>query len=200
MRNNTVPLSRLGRNYPGIDICLYKCISQPMTQKIAGFDWDDGNSTGVALADIEAAFMAGPDVAPDMKHFGAEQRFIAIGKDKAGRPLFVAFTFRDHKGANSFVPSAPATCTKRRSEPMKHVPKLKTDAAAEAFLEKDLSGLDFSQFKPARFEFQAKDAQINMRLPSKLLAAVKASAKSSGIPYQRFIRETLEHAVGKKRA
>ena len=71
---------------------------------------------------------------------------------------------------------------------MKHVPKLKTDAAAEAFLEKDLSGLDFSQFKPARFEFQAKDAQINMRLPSKLLAAVKASAKSSGIPYQRFIR------------
>jgi predicted DNA binding CopG/RHH family protein len=39
-----------------------------------------------------------------------------------------------------------------------------------------------------------------MRLPSKLLAAVKASAKSSGIPYQRFIRETLEQAVGKKRA
>lgn len=85
-------------------------------------------------------------------------------------------------------------------EPMKHVPKLKTDAEAEAFLEKDLSGLDFSQFKPARFEFQAKDAQINMRLPSKLLAAIKASAKSSGIPYQRFIRETLEQAVGKKRA
>ena len=83
---------------------------------------------------------------------------------------------------------------------MKHVPKLKTDTAAEAFLEKDLSGLDFSQFKPARFEFQAKDAQINMRLPSKLLAAVKASAKSSGIPYQSFIRETLEHAVRKKRA
>jgi len=37
---------------------------------------------------------------------------------------------------------------------MKHIPKLKTDAAAEAFLEKDLSGQDFSQFKPARFEFQ----------------------------------------------
>jgi predicted DNA binding CopG/RHH family protein len=81
---------------------------------------------------------------------------------------------------------------------MKHVPKLKTDADAETFLEKNLSGLDFSQFKPARFEFQAKDAKINMRLPSKLLAAVKASAKSSGIPYQRFIRETLEQAVGKK--
>lgn len=75
-----------------------------MTQKIAGFDWDDGNigkcrKHGVALEDIETAFMAGPEVAPDMKHSGAEQRFIAIGKDKAGRPLFVAFTFRDHKGA-----------------------------------------------------------------------------------------------------
>jgi predicted DNA binding CopG/RHH family protein len=83
---------------------------------------------------------------------------------------------------------------------MKNISKLKTDAAAEAFLEQDLSGLDFSQFKPAKFEFQAKDAQINMRLPSKLLEAVKATAKSSGVPYQRFIREALERAVGKRRA
>jgi predicted DNA binding CopG/RHH family protein len=44
------------------------------------------------------------------------------------------------------------------------------------------------------------DAQINMRLPSKLFAAVNASTKSSGIPYQRFICETLEHAIGKKRS
>ena len=62
------------------------------------------------------------------------------------------------------------------------------------------TGLPQSEFKPARFEFQAKDAQINMRLPSKLLAAAKANAKSSGIPYQRFIHETLENAVGKWRA
>jgi uncharacterized DUF497 family protein len=80
-----------------------------MTQKIAGFDWDDGNigkwrKHGVAQEDIEAAFMAVPDMAPDMKHSGAEQRFIAIGKDKAGRPLFVAFTFRDHKGATFIRP------------------------------------------------------------------------------------------------
>jgi predicted DNA binding CopG/RHH family protein len=52
----------------------------------------------------------------------------------------------------------------RRLELMKHVPKLKTDAEAEAFLQKDLSRLDFSRFKSARFEFQANDAQINMRL------------------------------------
>src|SRR5271166_7011062 len=90
----------------------------------------------------------------------------------------------------------PATCTRRRSPPMKKkVPKLKTDKAAEAFLVQDLSELDFSQFKPARFEFEKKDEQINMRVPRPLLAAVKARAKARGIPYTRFIRETLERAM-----
>jgi predicted DNA binding CopG/RHH family protein len=40
----------------------------------------------------------------------------------------------------------------------KVVPRLKTDKQAEAFLAQDLSNLDFSQFKPARFEFEKKDA------------------------------------------
>lgn len=78
---------------------------------------------------------------------------------------------------------------------MKKVPRFKSDAEAEAFLEQDLSDLDFSQFRPAKFEFDAKDAQINMRLPRSLLNAVKAMAERRGMPYQRFIRETLERAV-----
>ena len=65
----------------------------------------------------------------------------------------------------------------------KKVPRLKTDRQAEAFLAQDLSGLDFSQFKPARFEFEKKDGQINMRVPKPLLAAVKARAKTRGMPY-----------------
>jgi predicted DNA binding CopG/RHH family protein len=77
----------------------------------------------------------------------------------------------------------------------KRVPRLKTDRQAEAFLSEDLSDLDFSQFKPARFEFEKKDEQINMRVPKPLLAAVKARAKARGIPYTRFIRETLEQAI-----
>ena len=36
----------------------------------------------------------------------------------------------------------------------KKVPRLKTDRQAEAFLAQDLSNLDFSQFKPERFEFE----------------------------------------------
>jgi len=77
----------------------------------------------------------------------------------------------------------------------KKVPRLRTNEQAEAFLAQDLSNLDFSQFKPSRFEFEKKDEQINMRVPKPLLAAVKARAKARGIPYTRFIRETLEQAV-----
>jgi len=83
-----------------------------------------------------------------------------------------------------------------KKRPMRRkVPRLRSDKEAEAFLAQDLSNLDFSQFKPARFEFEKKEEQINMRVPKPLLAAVKARAKARGIPYTRFIRETLEQAV-----
>ena len=81
---------------------------------------------------------------------------------------------------------------------MKRVPKMTTDAEAETFLDQDLSDLDFKQFRPLQFEFQAKRAQINMRLPETLLRAVKAKAQKRGIPYQRFIRHVLERAVASK--
>jgi predicted DNA binding CopG/RHH family protein len=77
----------------------------------------------------------------------------------------------------------------------KRVPRLKTNKEAEAFLAQDLSDLDFSQFKPALFEFEKKDEQINLRVPRPLLAALKARAKARGIPYTRLIRETLERAL-----
>lgn len=75
------------------------------------------------------------------------------------------------------------------------VPKFKSDKEAEEFLEQDLSDLNFSQFKPVRFEFERKDARVNMRLPETLLDAVKKRAHARRIPYQRFIREALERAV-----
>ena len=75
---------------------------------------------------------------------------------------------------------------------MKRVPEFKTDAEAEAFLEQDLSGLDFKQFKPMRFEVAKKEAALHMRLPAVLLDAVRAKAKAQGIPYSRYIRMVLE--------
>lgn len=80
-------------------------------------------------------------------------------------------------------------------KPKRKVPKLKTDKAAEKFLANDLSHLDFSQFKPVRFEFEKKDAQLNMRLPATMVRALKERAKERGVPYQRFVRETLENAL-----
>jgi predicted DNA binding CopG/RHH family protein len=84
---------------------------------------------------------------------------------------------------------------------LKKLPILKTDKEAEDFVDNaDLSEYDLSGFVPFKFkfEFAAKDERINMRLPSSLLGAVKAKAKEAGMPYQRFIRATLEKAVSGK--
>src|SRR5438552_2227159 len=52
-------------------------------------------------------------------------------------------------------PSALVICMPRRSSDMKRrVPRLTTDEEAEAFLDSDLSDLDFSQFKPGRLHFE----------------------------------------------
>jgi len=74
-----------------------------MVRAIAGFDWDDGNLAkcrkhGVSAQEIEFLFEAGPQIAPDIKHSGAEDRFIAVGRSAMGRALFVAFMFRKVEG------------------------------------------------------------------------------------------------------
>lgn len=78
------------------------------------------------------------------------------------------------------------------------LPRLKTDREAERFVAgSDLTHYDLSLLKATRFEFAAKEARINMRLPSELLNAVKRAAQQRGVPYQRFIRQTLERALKK---
>jgi predicted DNA binding CopG/RHH family protein len=78
----------------------------------------------------------------------------------------------------------------------KPIPELRTDVDAERFIdEADLSQHDLSGFVATRFEFEPKAAQLNMRLPETLLRAVKDHARARGIPYTRFVRETLEKAV-----
>jgi predicted DNA binding CopG/RHH family protein len=78
----------------------------------------------------------------------------------------------------------------------KPLPELRSDDEAERFLETaDLSDYDLSGFKRSRFEFEPKSKQVNMRMPQSLIDAIKAQAKRRGIPYQRYIRETLERAL-----
>ncbi len=78
------------------------------------------------------------------------------------------------------------------------VPVLRTDEEAEAFLIEDLSDLDYSQFKRHHFEFEKKEAQVNLRVPEGLLEAVKDRAKQKGMPYTRYIRLLMERDIAQK--
>jgi hypothetical protein len=67
--------------------------------RVNGFDWDEGNRRkcqkhGLSIREIEVLFTDRPRVAPDPKHSSDEDRFIAVGKTRAGRQVFVAFTIR----------------------------------------------------------------------------------------------------------
>jgi predicted DNA binding CopG/RHH family protein len=85
---------------------------------------------------------------------------------------------------------------KRKAKTLANLPRLKSDAEAERFVaDSDLTQYALSALKPMQFEFAAKEARINMRLPGELLSAVKRAAKRRGVPYQRFIRQTLEEAL-----
>ena len=70
-----------------------------MNLRVGGFDWDEGNRAkcqkhGVSILEIESLFAHNPLVAPDPKHSVDEDRLIAIGRTRPGRPVFVAFTIR----------------------------------------------------------------------------------------------------------
>jgi uncharacterized protein len=70
--------------------------------KVAGFDWDDGNSRknldrhGVSQLEAESVFLHEPLILQeDVKHSGRERRLHALGRTSAGRLLHVTFTLRD---------------------------------------------------------------------------------------------------------
>ena len=78
--------------------------------KVDGFDWDSGNAFkneskhGLSQEVIEAFFQSEIWVAPDAKHSTAEERFLALGKSAAGKPIIVAFTIRVRDGAKLIRP------------------------------------------------------------------------------------------------
>ena len=55
---------------------------------------------------------------------------------------------------------------------------------------------DLSGAQLVRFEIKRKDKSINLRLSEDLYDAVRERAARAGLPYQRFIRLTLEQALG----
>ena len=96
----------------------------------------------------------------------------------------------------------PDICTERKLSILndkpkgKSLPRLNSDEEAEKFVaEADLTEYDLSEGQPMQFEFENKSTQVNMRMPERLVKAVKAAAATRGIPYQRYIREVLEKSL-----
>ncbi|WP_375450768.1 BrnA antitoxin family protein [uncultured Devosia sp.] len=76
------------------------------------------------------------------------------------------------------------------------LPSFASDEDAEEFVgNSDLTQFDLSGGKPVNYEFRPKATTISMRVSQDLLDAVKVCARQDGVPYQRFIRQTLEAAV-----
>ena len=74
-----------------------------MTERVAGFDWDDGNRDkctrhGVTIAEVESVFQGEVWIFPDVAHSDRETRFLGIGQTAKGRFVFVAFTLRMRTG------------------------------------------------------------------------------------------------------
>jgi uncharacterized DUF497 family protein len=86
-----------------------------------GFDWDAGNRTkcqkhGISVAEIEAFLLGDPRVAPDLKHSTREERFLAIGRNSRGRPMFVVFTFRLREDKRLIRPLSARYMHKKETE------------------------------------------------------------------------------------
>ena len=78
----------------------------------------------------------------------------------------------------------------------KALPVHVTDAEAERFTdEADLSEYDLSGFKPVQFEFQRKDARLEIRLPQDQLAALKETAQKRGILHTRLVRQFIDEGI-----
>ncbi len=70
---------------------------------IGGFEWDSRNSAkcqkhGVSLGEVEDVFVNALVEFPDPTHSEKEDRFILIGRNAEGRPIFVVFTLRQQDG------------------------------------------------------------------------------------------------------
>jgi predicted DNA binding CopG/RHH family protein len=78
----------------------------------------------------------------------------------------------------------------------KTIPHFESDEDLERFVETaDLSEYDLSVFKPMKFELRKKDARINMRVPQRLLSAIKTAAIEEEVPYQRLMRDLIERGL-----
>lgn len=81
----------------------------------------------------------------------------------------------------------------------KKFPDLKSDDEADAWLQgADLTEYDLRAMKKVRFELARKDASISLRLPTALLASLRAEAAKANMPTQRLIRVLIEAQLAQR--
>ncbi|MBL8596792.1 MAG: BrnT family toxin [Devosia sp.] len=88
---------------------------------VSRYEWDAGNLTkcqshGVTVAEIEHVLDGDPFLVPDYGHSGAEERTIAIGSNRVGRPIFVVFTIRVAEGREIVRPISARYMHKKEIE------------------------------------------------------------------------------------
>ena len=86
-----------------------------------GFDWDAGNrhkcqKHGLSIAEIEAFLLTNPRIAPDLRHSAHEERFMAVGRNSRGRPIFVVFTMQLQDGKRLIRPLSARYMHKKEIE------------------------------------------------------------------------------------
>ncbi len=75
-------------------------------------------------------------------------------------------------------------------------PKLRNDSDVEQLLDRDLSDyITRENLTEMTFEFEPKEKVVNLRVSAGLLDEIKKAAQKRKMPYQKYIRQTLELAV-----
>ena len=165
----------------------------PRAPRKLKFDWDQNNrakcEARLPIAEIEGLFKR-PDTAFADDPKLTEKRYRAMGVSSKGEPIFVVFKNSPRIWSMVDPANQCAICSGRGSSKMAHakklksVPKFKSDAEAEQFVETaDLSEYDvFANASPrdewfAKFEALHEDAAH-----AKRLAARRKAAKAKAAP------------------
>ncbi|MBI4239477.1 BrnT family toxin [Candidatus Uhrbacteria bacterium] len=89
------------------------------THDIIGFEWDEANRQKSLLKhtimwfESEQVFFNNPLlIDPDIDHSSSEQRFRALGRTNAGKPLFISFTIR--RGFIRIISARPMSRLERK--------------------------------------------------------------------------------------
>jgi predicted DNA binding CopG/RHH family protein len=78
---------------------------------------------------------------------------------------------------------------------VRDVPVFHDDAEAEAFLDQDLSDLNFSQFQLLRETVAEPQDHLDLALPRSLLKALQDRAEAVGTSTALYIKDLLERAI-----